>query len=450
MDNVLILALPKSGTTILYQMLKDSMPPETIGLFEPETCDPGPEIREAGAGVCAKVLLTQARGMESYAPEGCKFYNKKIMIVRDPRDVIVSLFLYLLFHSAILADLEKYVRLIGAIKAKELYPEKISFLDLVRLRDRLENNVFPQPLLYTLNEMTFMGQVARAHGAGIFLLKYQDIVDRRLGALEQYLGFPLADTREVDEKFERVARTKGAGDWKNWFLPEDVDFFRPRLREYMEELGLAEDWDLPPSPELKPENGSEYVMKLARRTRLLDSIRLDEAAFKPALELMLKGDQPQDLTSIQGLRSSRRSAWAPGEPVISELRLVEPGGEAANLLRRGEQYALVFTVKAPPFAGSLHFRITFRRREVRLGMTLETKPVHVTSVGTGRILEISQPFICSLGPGVYLVDITAAENTGTGLKVWHHVEREAVFVVSRDLPEIHLLEAEVVVAMDGN
>jgi hypothetical protein len=37
---ILILALPKSGTTILYQMLKESMAEDTLCLFEPATCQP--------------------------------------------------------------------------------------------------------------------------------------------------------------------------------------------------------------------------------------------------------------------------------------------------------------------------------------------------------------------------------------------------------------------------
>jgi hypothetical protein len=441
MDSVLILALPKSGTTILYQIIKDSMPPETIGLFEPETCRPDRKVREAGSGVCAKVLLTQARGLEHYAPAQCEYYNKRIMIVRDPRDVIVSLFLYLLFHSVVLADLEKYVRLVGAIMAKERYPDRISFLDLVRLRDHLESNVFPRPLLYTLNEMNFMRLVSRSHGAGLFQVNYRDIIDRRLGALETYLGFPLSETREVDEKFKRVERTMGYGDWKNWFLAEDVDFFRPRLRKYMDELGLPDDWDVPQRPVLRRENGSEYVMKLARQAGIMDSIRLGEDAFEPALELSLGGDPKQSMEAIPGLRPAGRTEGPVPDAVLGEPRLVAPGGETVNLLRRGGRYDCVFSVKAPASAGPMYFRVSFRRREVRLGMTLETPPVEWADgpAGTGGSQDISLAFICALSPGVYLVDIMAVENTESGLKVWEHLERGAAFVVIHDIPEISLV-----------
>ena len=452
MDSVLILALPKSGTTILYQMVKDSMPPGTIGLFEPENCRPARKVREAGQGVCAKVLVAQVRGLDHYAPAQCEFYDKKMMIVRDPRDVIVSLFLYLLFHSVIMTDLERYVLMVGAIMAKERQPDRISFLDLVRLRDRLENNCFPQPLLYTLNEMNFMQQVRKMHGSGFFQVRYEDIIDRRLGSLEDYLGFPLSDTIEVDEKFKRVERTKGYGDWKNWFLPEDVDFFRPRLREYMQELGMPDDWDLPLHSGLKAENGSGYVMSLARRAGVLDSIHLDEGAFESVPDSSLKGDPGQRLQSIPGLRPDGRSESLAQGAVISEPRLVTFEGETTNLLQRGQRYACVFRINMPEAVGPVHFRVTIRRRDLRLGITMETKPAEWGKgpADAGLVRDISLPFICTLSPGVYLVDVMAAETTGGSLKVRHHLERGAAFVVANDIPEITFFEPKVTVVTEEN
>ena len=37
---ILILSLGKSGTTILYQILKESLPDDAVSLFEPPACQP--------------------------------------------------------------------------------------------------------------------------------------------------------------------------------------------------------------------------------------------------------------------------------------------------------------------------------------------------------------------------------------------------------------------------
>ena len=88
-------------------------------------------------------------------------------------------------------------------------------------------------------------RVGRVHGRGLFHVGYEDVVERRLGAIEEYLGLPLTATREVDPQYRRVARSKTYSDWRNWFLPEDVEFFRPRMAEYMDEYGYGDDWTLP-------------------------------------------------------------------------------------------------------------------------------------------------------------------------------------------------------------
>ena len=180
----------------------------------------------------SKVLLLPPNGRDHYRPQACAFFNRRIFLKRDPRDLLVSHLLYSAYHTAITRDFWRFAQFASALRAKEQDPGSMPFLDLLTLETHLifNNN---GPLLANvgqfLESLQFSLDVAGMHDDGVFHLKYEDLVDRRLGPLEQYLGFPLAQSTRLNAQFQRVTRTKAYGDWRNWFLPEDVAFFRPRF-----------------------------------------------------------------------------------------------------------------------------------------------------------------------------------------------------------------------------
>jgi hypothetical protein len=86
--------------------------------------------------------------------------------------------------------------------------------------------------------------------------------------LEKYLGFQVAGKAEVPEHFQRVVRTKGYGDWRNWFTEEDVDKYRKMISPWLEKYGYdANDWQLNPAPVIDASHCSEYFMRLVREQR---------------------------------------------------------------------------------------------------------------------------------------------------------------------------------------
>ena len=203
-------------------------------------------------------------GYEHYAPEVCAADHKRLYIHRDPRDVLVSWFLYAAFHVAITTDFCTFAHFAAWLAAKERRPRDISFLDLLALQARLTGPGIPPLLIIEehLRNLRFAVRVGRLHGRGLFHVGYEEVVERRLGAIEEYLGLPLAATGEVDIAYRRVARSKTYGDWRNWFLPEDVRYFRPRVEEYMAEYGYGDDWTLPENPQVSAASASGFLMRL--------------------------------------------------------------------------------------------------------------------------------------------------------------------------------------------
>jgi hypothetical protein len=88
--------------------------------------------------------------------------------------------------------------------------------------------------------------------------------------LASYLGFALPGKAVVAREFKRVVRTKGYGDWRNWFEQSDVAFFRPLMSDYMHQYGYRDDWDLSDKGPILPEYGSKYVERIVRQKRLED------------------------------------------------------------------------------------------------------------------------------------------------------------------------------------
>ena len=72
---------------------------------------------------------------------------------------------------------------------------------------------------------------------------------------------------EVPAGLQRVVRSRRAGNWRDWFCPEDVAHYRPLFAPYMERFGYGDDWTLSPEPRIPAEEGSEYVLELARQRR---------------------------------------------------------------------------------------------------------------------------------------------------------------------------------------
>jgi hypothetical protein len=96
----------------------------------------------------------------------------------------------------------------------------------------------------------------------IFLLKYEDFVDRKLDDLEKYLQLDIRWNNEVPEKHKRVIRTKSYGGWKDWFTESDVEYFKTIYQDYFDIFNYGDDWQLSQNPNIDPETSSKYVQRL--------------------------------------------------------------------------------------------------------------------------------------------------------------------------------------------
>lgn len=257
----LIVGIARSGTSALYFKLKKALPESTWCLYEPAHFDPSDP--GSSANVLAKIVIGRP-GEFDYA--SFRQFDKKIMMVRDPRDNIVSRILYApCATEAFRTDEAKVAAFTDALLRKEADPRSISVVALSDLFRRLNG-------LGGASRPTMLHDLALDfHRANddFTVCTYEDLIAGVYAAIEDYLGIALpGGEADVTAQYEHVVRTKGANDWKNWFTADDVAYFRPRLAAFMRAYGYADDWTLAAEPHISPAHGSEFVWRsIALRSR---------------------------------------------------------------------------------------------------------------------------------------------------------------------------------------
>jgi hypothetical protein len=277
---IVIAGLGKSGTTGLFFKIKNSLSSGARCLFEPDRYALLAEDRELT--VLAKILLYRPDRVDYGSFEG---FDKKILIVRDPRDRLISQLLYEIWNS-FYGDKKKVSRFLNLLEKKESDPFAVSVLDILGLiKKNKKHNFWRNPKLSKVREKSkeLRFWISDLYGRRFnlsmdfhdsrpdyFLIKYEDFLAGRIRELEGYLGFRLFAAPRVDEEYSRVARTQKSGNWKNWFLKRDIKFFRPRFLNFMEKYGYSDDWELNKKPKILPVHSSGYVKRLSEERRKAD------------------------------------------------------------------------------------------------------------------------------------------------------------------------------------
>lgn len=256
---ILIAGMPKTGTTLLYCKIKNSMPRDTDCLFEP--LDFVSKLKKDN--VLAKILISPY--LASNFGEDLSKFDKKILIIRDLRDWIVSDLLYSVYHKPYCTNrifVEDFIKL---LEKKEKDPNSLPLVDIINMRDKFVSFFYnpTDPKKYLVYQNDF-----ERNNKDFFVIKYEDIIDGRLEELEKYLGLKLESKTSVDEKLKRVERKKTYGDWKNWFTKEDVLYFKPIFDDFLKSHKYLDAWDIEERKEIMPEYSSLYVKRIIEEATL--------------------------------------------------------------------------------------------------------------------------------------------------------------------------------------
>lgn len=253
-ERILIAGLPKTGTTALYFAVASALP-FARSCFEP------PDLAAALEPGRRPYLVKHLLRIDRPDPVTglLDSFDRRVLLVRDPRDRMISSQLYHLYHAAFVEDPERRRSLLALIEAKERDPAGLSFGGFCRRVKALGGADFFTGLHVAARRFDAF---LRQWGGQFHQLRYEDFVAGRLKPLRRHLGLPLRNAAAPEQPARRVLRTGLAGDWRNWLTAADVAELRPALQPFLERLGYGDDWRLNEPERLDPAHGSDYVRRL--------------------------------------------------------------------------------------------------------------------------------------------------------------------------------------------
>ena len=187
-------------------------------------------------------------------------FGRQILIVRDPRDAVVSRLLWLVATRMAEADPAAAAPFLAALKAKEADPSSVGLLELYRLAGPIVG--FGPAYAARARELAFLSLDLLQRFPEVHRLRYEDFADRRLAETEAYLGFPLLVDFSLPGQASRILRSGTHGGWRHWMLPDDHRFFTEDEARRMEALGYSPEAQWPAERRIAPEEGSGYIARV--------------------------------------------------------------------------------------------------------------------------------------------------------------------------------------------
>lgn len=258
---VLVVGEGKSGTTALMRSVAACLDEPTI-VFEP----PQIESHHLDADdVVIKKVLEGWRGNEYALAER---FDKRLFIVRDPRDRLISHLLYDAYNRGPTLGPGRRKKWLSLLEKKAAEPGAVSVQKMIQMWWRLTH----VDLMSTYVRSLDRGRAfQRQSGQSFFLVSYEDYVRGEFTDLRNYLGLEL-EKGVVTKVESRVSRSQSSGAWRDWFTPIDVALFRPMTHRWLHETGGDKsDWELNDNPRIDRKTSVDYVSRL-----------LDQRPFVPS------------------------------------------------------------------------------------------------------------------------------------------------------------------------
>ncbi len=255
-NRVLIVGLNKSGTSILTYRIASGMGANHI-YFEPKSNQGLNRYNHHVKFTSRDKVVTKClyhHGSSNYLTSISQLYDKKIWIVRDPRDVIISSFLYM-WYKGHNKPIDKFNLAYNKVLEKEANPEEHSFYETIQGTININKYVNEriEPIANRIKNL----------GEDWFILKYEDFMQNKDHELNNYLGFKIDRESEVGNQVKRVSRSNSYDNWRSWFTNEDVEKLSLLFNPFLKKLGYNDkDWILSSDTDLDPRVGSEYMYNL--------------------------------------------------------------------------------------------------------------------------------------------------------------------------------------------
>jgi hypothetical protein len=257
MPTIAIYALSRSGSTLLNYTLTNSLP-DCYNIFEPKNLS---ETASLPTNLVVKVVLDSHNGnldLSSFS-----HLDKHIHLVRDPRDRLISSFLFGIHGRP---D-DQFQAALKVLEQKECAPESLAFIDVVLktnlhmseqdLRDKITST---QSLINTIN----------IKNDELFTIRYEDLISGNLLDLEHHIDTDISEKAMVPERHAYAKRAATTGQWRDWFTPKDVAFFQPLLSLWLDQYCYTDNWNINSKQIISRDVCSEFVRRARCKKRYFE------------------------------------------------------------------------------------------------------------------------------------------------------------------------------------
>lgn len=249
-----IYAQARTGSTALFLRLQAALETQIPCFFEPE-----PDHVPATGDVLVKSLVMSVPEDLHCSPLDATSFDRRLVLVRDPRDRLISVLLFLLqWSSAAYPPLWQqaphlFAALLRLLRRKEQAPASVAVAQL------FEAILWAR---FGLNRWQAQDQWRRLQNG--FLAWHAAVAPQETIRYELLMTYPKVALPRAYASLRRQGRS---GEWRQWFTPRDVAYFRPLLLSYLLRYHYADDWTLPAEQTIDPSSSSRYVEKWVRVQR---------------------------------------------------------------------------------------------------------------------------------------------------------------------------------------
>lgn len=236
--SVLIITVPKAGTHLLHKIMTNLFSKKVVTMYFPAR---NGNVRPFTPGRQPSVVLTHLMSDLTWVNNPGFANFRKVLLVRDPRDVVVSFYYHLTKRNG--------------------WPLRLSFT-----RDKLWNMGSLEEkvnLMLASPENTPIDGIHSSlmllHDPNVLVVRFEDLVGAQGGGsdevqwmtlmnLASFIGRPktLEEIKEVSPRLFGGTWTfrKGQiGEWKNFFTPGHLETLKALIGHEVIELGYATDYN---------------------------------------------------------------------------------------------------------------------------------------------------------------------------------------------------------------
>ncbi|MGB3404811.1 MAG: hypothetical protein WBA77_19155 [Microcoleaceae cyanobacterium] len=270
---ILLLGASKTGTTAITYAIHEALPDHEV-IFEPASLE---QIDDKIPKFIAKYLnVRDLQGLDKHKEK----FDRHILIVRHPLDRLISLLLYTPYSKIGFSSDSIALKYLELLKQKTNQPDSYSTLELINYLNQLNGGNIINGFKRQYQDMIKL----TSSNLDFFVLKYEDFIDGNLQALGEYLNIKMNQSDvEVPQQYQRVNRTKGYDDWKNWLTLSDLKQLQRDFSEICDalqyDLSLPEDY----SRVIDPQKSYQYTQSVIneyRQNHFLPEVKEDYMMIK--------------------------------------------------------------------------------------------------------------------------------------------------------------------------